>query len=292
MKQKRYLATLPLISLLFLSMEYPTKNTEDVLTAGDVISRIQAHITSSWQPETVDTYKAGGPAVKVTGIATTFMATMEVLKAAKAKGLNMVIAHEPTFYDHMDNTERYGNDSVVAAKQKFLKDNGMVVFRFHDHWHSTQPDGIYKGVVAKMGWEAYKQNERPYTYQIPKTTLREIVGDLKKKLNANTIRVVGDPEMKITKAALSLGAAGSDSQISVLQREDVQLLIIGETREWETVPYVSDAVTLGLGKALIVLGHEPSEEPGMDYCAEWLKTFINEVPVEFVPAKSPFWVPE
>jgi hypothetical protein len=65
---------------------------------------------------------------------------------------------------------------------------------------------------------------------------------------------------------------------------------VGETREWETVEYAADAVSEGRKKALIVIGHIPSEQPGMEECAHWLKGFVKNVPVEFVPAKQPFWV--
>jgi len=41
-----------------------------------------------------------------------------------------------------------------------------------------------------------------------------------------------------------------------------------------------------------VLGHVISEENGMNECARWLKTFISEVPVEFIPAGEPFWSPQ
>ena len=64
---------------------------------------------------------------------------------------------------------------------------------------------------------------------------------------------------------------------------------MGETREWETVEYAADAVTEGRKKALIVIGHIPSEQAGMEECARWLKTFENRVPVEFVGTKEPWW---
>jgi hypothetical protein len=51
-------------------------------------------------------------------------------------------------------------------------------------------------------------------------------------------------------------------------------------------------VTEGKSKSLIILGHIPSEQAGMEECAHWLKTFITEVPVEFVPAREPFWEPK
>ena len=75
-----------------------------------------------------------------------------------------------------------------------------------------------------------------------------------------------------------------------MQRDDVEVLAIGEVPEWETVEYVSDAAAEGKRKALILLGHIPSEQPGMDDCAEWLKTFVKEVPVEFIPTRAIFWL--
>jgi hypothetical protein len=29
----------------------------------------------------------------------------------------------------------------------------------------------------------------------------------------------------------------------------------------------------------------------MEECVRWLKTFVTHVPIEFVPAKQPFWLP-
>jgi hypothetical protein len=69
------------------------------------------------------------------------------------------------------------------------------------------------------------------------------------------------------------------------------VLVIGEAQEWETVEYVADAMTAKKPKAVIMLGHIPSEQAGMDECARWLKTFVTDVPIEFVPARDPFWRP-
>ena len=70
------------------------------------------------------------------------------------------------------------------------------------------------------------------------------------------------------------------------------MLVIGEAREWETVEYVADAVSARQDKALIIIGHIPSEQAGMDECAAWLRGFVPEVPVAFVPAADPFWGPK
>ena len=51
--------------------------------------------------------------------------------------------------------------------------------------------------------------------------------------------------------------------------------MVGETAEWETVEYAADAVTEKRDKALIVIGHVPSEQPGMEECTRWLKGFVK-----------------
>jgi putative NIF3 family GTP cyclohydrolase 1 type 2 len=70
----------------------------------------------------------------------------------------------------------------------------------------------------------------------------------------------------------------------------VDVVICGETREWELVEYVQDQIASGTKKALIVVNHVASEQSGMKYCAEWLKPIVPEVPVEFVASAEPFWV--
>jgi len=69
---------------------------------------------------------------------------------------------------------------------------------------------------------------------------------------------------------------------------DLQVLLVGETREWETVEYVADAVSQGRPKALIVLSHVPSEQSGAEECVRWLKTMVSEAPIEFVATPDPF----
>jgi hypothetical protein len=79
--------------------------------------------------------------------------------------------------------------------------------------------------------------------------------------------------------------------IEVAANPEIDLLIVGETREWELVEYVQDQITSGVKKALIVLNHVVSEQAGMKYCAEWLRPIVPEVPIAFMPSLEPFWVP-
>ncbi|MCY3020392.1 MAG: Nif3-like dinuclear metal center hexameric protein, partial [Planctomycetota bacterium] len=176
-------------------------------------------------------------------------------------------------------------------KRAFIEKHGMVVWRFHDHWHRRQPDGINEGVARQLGWEKYLRPGEDAVFELPGTTLQSMAGELKEKLRASVIRVVGEPQMKVRTVGMLPGASGSAGQIRMLQRDDVDAVLAGETPEWETVEYVRDAVTAGKAKALVLLGHANSEEAGMEHCANWLKGFIAEVPIQFIPAGDPFWSP-
>ncbi len=261
-------------------------------TAREVVAAIEKHVGVPWQVETVDTFKAGNPETRVTGIAVTMMATLDVLQRAAANGQNLIITHEPTFYDHLDRPQGMDeSDAVWKEKRAFIEKNGLVIWRFHDHWHRRNPDGVLLGVVKALGWEKYQSAENPHLFTVPEITLEKLASDVAKRLETPVLRVVGNPEMEVTKLALSPGAAGFERETHALELENVEVLLVGETREWETVEYAADAVTEGKRKALIVIGHVPSEQAGMDECAKWLKTFVKDVPIEFVATKQPFWTP-
>ena len=291
MRKNLWLSCLFFLSL-FLNEFSAASAQERPITAREVVQRIQEHVGVPWQKETVDTFKAGDPDTKVTGIAVTMMATFDVLQRAAASNANLIITHEPTFYNHLDDLKEIPqkeNDPVLSEKLAFIKEHHLVVWRFHDHWHRRTPDGIEAGMTHALGWEAFQDKQNQYLFTIPETTLDKLAAELKARLELHTMRVVGDPQMKITRVALSPGAAGMQREIGALENPDIQLLITGESREWETVEYAADAVSEKKDKALIVLGHIPSEQAGMEECTRWLKTFVSEVPVKFVPAAQPFW---
>jgi putative NIF3 family GTP cyclohydrolase 1 type 2 len=260
-------------------------------TAREVVAAIQEHIGVPWKTPTVDTFKAGNPDTPVTGIAVTMMATLDVLQRAAANGQNLVITHEPTFFNHYDDKPEGmdESDAVWKEKREFIEKHGLVIWRLHDHWHGRKPDGIQAGMTHTLGWEKFQNAENQNLYTLPETTLRQLAEDVAKKLDTPVLRVVGNPEMRVTKIALNPGYTGFVRETHALERDNVEVLLVGETREWETVEYAADAVSEGRRKALIIIGHVPSEQAGMEECARWLKTLVKDVPIEFVPTKQPFW---
>jgi putative NIF3 family GTP cyclohydrolase 1 type 2 len=276
-----------------LVLAMPLLGQKRPITAREIVARIEGHLGVPTPAKTVDTFKAGDPDTPVTGIAVTMMATYDVLERAAAAGDNLVITHEPTFYNHQDTTEALRNqgDAVLAQKEKFIADHHLVVWRFHDGWHAHQPDGILLGMTHALGWEKFQDKAQNHLFVVPETTVGELTAEIDRKLDIRVMRIVGDPAMKVSKVAFLPGAAGSAKQTQLLERPDVEVLLIGEAPEWETIEYAADAVSEGKHKALLVLGHVKSEQEGMAECTRWIRSFVSEVPVGFVFTKEPFWSP-
>jgi putative NIF3 family GTP cyclohydrolase 1 type 2 len=260
-------------------------------TAAEIVEKIKQNVGVPWRTETVDRFIAGEPEVPVQGIATTMMATLDVIQRAASAGKNLVITHEPTFWLHQDTTAGLEQDPVYQFKAEFIRKNNMAVFRFHDHWHAHKPDGIATGMARELGWEknADAPNSRRFTF--PAVKLSTFASEIRSKLNIRAMRVVGDPNLSVKRVAANWGYASRDPGIQLFARPDIDAVIVGEAREWEVVEYAQDAISSGQKKALLVLGHVVSEQAGMKYCAEWLKTFTTDVPVEFIAAAEPFWSP-
>jgi putative NIF3 family GTP cyclohydrolase 1 type 2 len=268
----------------------PARSQGSKATAREIIAAIQHEIPIGWDQPTVDTFKAGNPDTQINGIAVTMMATMDVLQHAAAHGDNLIITHEPTFFDHLDVPQGIkADDAVWKEKREFIQKNGLVVWRLHDHWHNRTPDGILTGMTRVLGWAQFQNPKNPHLYTLPATTLRKLAEDVARKLDQPILRIVGDPDMSVTRVALAPGASGFAKQVSALESDDVDVLLAGEAPEWETVEYAADAVSQGRKKALILIGHVPSEQAGMEDCANWLKSFIKGVRIEFVATQQPFW---
>ena len=253
----------------------------------NVLDAIVARIPGGQLDETVDVVKAGDPSQPVTGIVTTFLATYAVLQRAVDLGANLVITHEPIFYNHLDETDWLEGDPVYTAKRQWIEKNGLVVWRFHDYWHRHQPDGILAGITAALGWQAYADPSALPLYTITPTPLGDLAKIFKKKLDISMVRVVGALDMPCRRVGVLVGAAGGRFQMHALRR-DMDVLVVGELNEWETCEYVRDAIAMGQQKALIVLGHANSEEAGMAWLVDWLADVVPGVRVTHVPAGDPF----
>jgi hypothetical protein len=121
------------------------------------------------------------------------------------------------------------DNPVYQAKRKLIDDHQIVVWRFHDYWHSHQPDGIYIGLIKQLGWQEYSEPGSGLPiFNIPLTTVGNLANELKEKLGAKKIRVVGDLEMPCKKIVFMVGAVGPEFPIHFSSKfEPVDALVCG-----------------------------------------------------------------
>src|SRR4029077_17463981 len=131
----------------------------------------------------------------------------------------------------------------------------MVVFHCPDHWPPRSPDGFAIGMARELGWERYASESSPREFAFPGWPLAKLAGELRSRLQIRAMRVVGDPNLVVGRALASWGNVSLSPGIPYLARPDVDVLIVGETHEWELVEYVQDQIASGKKKALILLGH-------------------------------------
>lgn len=263
------------------------------MTAGEVVERIKKNVGVPWRDATYrDTFKFGGPDTVVTGIATSAFVTIEVIQKAAAAGLNMIIPHEDTYWNDRDDTAIASVDPLYQVKVDLMRRHDIVVFRIHDHMHAQRPDFTYVGSARDVGLEGrYETAPNSHRFVIPETTLGALAADVKKRTGARALRVVGDPEARVSRVQLGVGYA-----TPAINTADVDVVISGEQQEsdgaFDSPAYVQDAVALGITKGWIMLGHVVSEEAGMLEMAQWIKSFVPEVPVQLVKAGEPFGLAE
>lgn len=257
------------------------------LTVQQIIDLILEKIPGAPFPQTVDTIKAGRPDQQVNGIVTTMFATVDVITKCVALDANFIIAHEPTFYNHLDETGWLAEDRVYRHKAELLRKHGIAVWRFHDYIHAHRPDGVRMGVLTKLGWEKYYVAESPVV-TIPETTLENLVGHAKSALGITQAKVVGDPSQRCKRIAIMPGASGGRSHLAVLNRERPDAFLCGEVNEWETTEYIRDARAMGESVSLVVLGHALSEEPGMEWLVPWLQPKVKGIKVTHIASGDPY----
>src|SRR5580704_7995993 len=98
------------------------------LTARQVVERIQKNVGIPWREQTVDNFKDGSnPDAPLTGVATTMVATFDLLRRAAAAKRNLIIVHEPTYYSNLDDPKDISSDPMFRLKRVFIASHQLSV---------------------------------------------------------------------------------------------------------------------------------------------------------------------
>lgn len=256
-------------------------------TAAEVIARLHAELEAEGiavlpQGKTADKFVAGNPDLPVRGIATTFMCTFDVMRRAREAGLSLIISHEPTFWHHQDSIDGLPGDPTYETKKRYAEENGLTVWRFHDHWHMRKPDPIVAAFNRKLGFETNGRTDE--VMALPPTRLADLVERIAQALDTPNIRFWGDPDRIVRRMRwgghLLRQIAGQDSEVFLWL----------EPKEFNTFEYFRDAGELGIDRCIIGATHELVEEWGMlEPCADWVRALVPEVPVTPLRTAELYW---
>lgn len=192
------------------------------------------------------------------------------------------------------------NDPLLKEKRAYIESNNLVIYRFFENWAARQPDPQLGALIKALGWEkSYKPTQGvPWAtghaafIQIPPATLKATAQYIKKTLRMGAIRIIGEPDTPVSKAAVSHGNSLLVDLERYFAEPGVDLIIMGEAIwENEGMQYIADIVAAGQKKGLILLGQANSQDPGCGEMAAWIKSFVSEVPVQWIPTGDPAWTP-
>lgn len=226
--------------------------------------------------KTCDTCKAGDPEQEVSKVAVSMFATPDVVRRAKAWGAQLLIVHEPTYYNHWD---QHSEEPMECEKRKLIEDSGLTVYRYHDHPHNTVPDIIAAGEFKYLDLEGEIVRTDIFDlsrlYLKQPITPRQLAKRMEEKMGLRHVRIAGSADASCTEISGMFGTPGG--LFEELRNPECQILLVGEACEWALGEYARDAAQLGHTKALIVMSHIGSERDGMRYTVDLMREKLPQL---------------
>ena len=219
---------------------------------------------------TCDTVKAGNAEKEVKKIAVSMFATVDIIRKVKEWGADMLIIHEPIFYNHLEIVSN--ETDVIRAKRALIEESGILIYRYHDNMHYRDLDSISEGELHYLGLKGKLEKTQYFASSVfisdDEVSALELARRMKNDLGIAHPRIAGSLNAKGKRIAACFGTP--NGVFELLQSDDVDIVLTGEICEWMLGEYARDAAALGMNKALIVMGHIGSERDGMRLLVEKL----------------------
>ena len=222
----------------------------------------------------------GDPATQIRGVAVTWCVEMAVLEQAAAKGLNLIIAHEPLILYETNLTTWYTRARLEChpsnlKRMKLLLNNDMCVVVAHSNWDMKPELGMGDTLKRLYGFtDEISRDGVVAVYRTEPTTLAGLARMVKDKLGLESVRVAGDLEMQVERVGLGWGRMARIVDSLVLQGAHAG--VVGELRAFDPV----EARDAGIG--LIEGTHLATEAIAMRNVVPALKGLLPNLPIEFI----------
>jgi hypothetical protein len=232
------------------------------------------------------------------------MPSWNTLKLAVKQGINTLVVHEPTFYDHWDAYDKRSISweapesakdvyyEAIDEKRKWIEETGLVIVRCHDVLDKVPEFGIPFALGQALGFTNDDIiRSRPYfnVYGIDPTpamdVAKRIAGALK-GVGQPGVGFYGDPKRTVASVGLGTGCICNPIEFMDLN-PDLYISIDDVVRTWIQTTFADDT-----GQPLVIINHGTSEEFGVRSLNARLKSMFADYEIIHLEQGCGYtWVP-
>jgi len=259
------------------------------ITTNQILEHMVAN--SPWvNPEqTVDTIKFGDGDKPVRKVAVCWFASIKTIQSAIDAGCDLLITHEPVWWDHYDRPGRWREKGPGAEKTRLLDASGMVVLRLHDTWDNWPAIGIRDSFARGLGLEKFIAEDKSRwhaMYEIPEQTLAAFaryVAHRVAPLGQDAVQVMGDPDMLVRYPSIGVGCGGPHEDM-IEKGSDVLIVCFDGAPYWKTRDRFAEQ-----GVGVITLEHGTTEMWGLESLAEYIRDTWSDLDVIYLDDHWKAW---
>ncbi len=256
------------------------------------VQAIYEHLLSKapWvdRATTVDKIIIGDPELDVDACVVTWIPSSQNLMRAAKLGVKLVVTHEPTFWQHVQDHRDF--DAEAQEKAAMIDELGITVLRIHDCWDAWPEVGIpwawskHLGLLDAASNVTASENGMYLRNDIPPMTLRELAGRVAAAcapFGEPIVQLTGDPDMVVSKIGSGTGCACEISEYHKLGC-DAGIVCDDGSCYWGPIQKAEDT-----GFGVIRVNHGTSEEAGMMTLANYITEALG-VEATYLPTGCVF----
>lgn len=234
--------------------------------------------------QTVDRVIAGDPEKEVRTVLVTWISSLDAVCDAIARGFDMLMTHEPTFYDHLDKEEAREQSEVAREKKQLIEENGLVVVRNHDVWDRFPEVGVpwawarfleMGDKPVETGWAGYQ-----HRYDIEPISLEQLAKRIARKtatIGEAGVQMIGDGNQMVSRIGVGTGCCCSTDCFESMGC-DVSIVCDDGSCYWANLQRAADQ-----RHPVIRVNHNTSEEPAMITLTDYINANLPGVRAEYRP---------
>jgi putative NIF3 family GTP cyclohydrolase 1 type 2 len=236
----------------------------------------------------VDTFKSGDPSKELTGIAVAWMSYTEAIQRALDLNCNLLITHEPTFYDHWDKDESAFRFTGAQKKKELVEKSGITILRCHDLWDQISQIGVPDSWGDSLGFGKAVSGEGYFrVYDGGGLTVRGIATQIAaavKKNGQENIQLIGPADQIVQRFVIGTGAITPLTEMMDTYPE-AQMFVCSDDG---FVYWHDGAMAIDFNIPVVIVNHPVTEFDGIKSLYVYLKNQFPQLPVHYLDQSCMF----